>query len=103
MGSEFSVSAASMHYNGGNVGIGTTPVALPLGLDQDREYANAMISIIGMRFTPTRGSFNATAWVEFPKVGDDVGIGIGASDVCIDKDGFGGQNKIMFYCSKMNS
>lgn len=67
--------------------ISTTPVSLPIGFDKDIDGYKVVIGIIGMRFTPVKGTLNAAMYVELPSLGPEVGLGLGAKDICFHKDG----------------
>jgi hypothetical protein len=79
--------------------VGSNPVTLPLGYDNDVNGYKYVLGIIGMRFTPTMGEINLAAYIEFPSLGPDMGLGFGAKNICIHKDGIGSLKKAMLYLS----
>nr|MDA3930543.1 hypothetical protein [Prolixibacteraceae bacterium] len=79
---------------------GTTPVTLPIGYDNDFDGYKFVVGIVGMRFTPTQGTLNATTYVELPSLGTDVGIGLGGKNICFHKDGLGGMDKAVLYLAQ---
>ncbi|MDD5674212.1 MAG: hypothetical protein PHC61_08620, partial [Chitinivibrionales bacterium] len=69
--------------------IGSTPVGLPIGLDNYIDGANMTVAIMGMNFTPTKATLNAVAQFPLPDLGPDAGIGVGARDICFHPQGIG--------------
>ncbi|HPR60261.1 MAG TPA: hypothetical protein PLF35_04910, partial [Prolixibacteraceae bacterium] len=80
--------------------VGSAPVTLPIGYDNDVNGYKYIVGIIGMRFTPTMGELNAAAYIELPSLGPDVGFGLGAKNICFHKDGLGGLDKTMLYLAQ---
>lgn len=80
--------------------IGTTPVTLPIGFDRDYDGYKVIVGIIGMTFTPVKGTLDAAMYVEMPSLGPDVGLGFGAKDICFHKDGIAGKEKGMLYLAQ---
>jgi len=80
--------------------IGETPVSLPLGFDRDYDGYKVVVGIIGMKFTPVKGSLNAAMYVELPSLGPDVGLGLGAKDICFHNKGLGGNGRAVLYLAQ---
>ncbi len=80
--------------------IGETPVTLPLGFDRDYDGYEVIIGIIGMKFTPVKGTLDAAMYVELPSFGPEVGLGFGAKDICFHKDGIAGKEKGILYLAQ---
>lgn len=80
--------------------VGTTPVTLPLGFDRDYDGYKVVIGIVAMKFTPVRASLNTAMYVELPSLGPDVGLGLGAKDICFHKDGLAGNGKKTLYLAQ---
>lgn len=68
---------------------GSTPVGLPLGLDNYIDGVNMTIAIMGLVFTPTKATLNAVAEFPMPDLGPGVGIGVGARDISFHPHGLG--------------
>jgi|WetSurMetagenome_2_1015567.scaffolds.fasta_scaffold00594_13 hypothetical protein len=68
---------------------GTVPVGLPLGLDNYIDGVNMTVAVMGMQFTPHHATLNAVAQFPLPDLGPNVGIGVGARDICFHPDGLG--------------
>ncbi len=67
--------------------IGSTPVGLPIGLDNYIDGVNMTVAIMGLNFTPTKATLNAVAQFPMPDLGPGVGIGVGARDICFHPQG----------------
>lgn len=80
--------------------VGNTPVSLPLGFDRDFDGYKVVIGIVGMQFTPVRASLNTALYIELPSLGPDVGLGLGAKDICFHKDGLAGNGKKTIYLAQ---
>jgi len=80
--------------------VGTTPVTLPLGFDRDYDGYKVVIGIVAMKFTPVRASLNTAMYVELPSLGPEVGLGLGAKDICFHKDGLAGNGKKTLYLAQ---
>ncbi|MCD4834671.1 MAG: hypothetical protein K8R31_12795, partial [Bacteroidales bacterium] len=80
--------------------VGTTPVSLPIGFDHDWDGYKVVVGIIGMKFTPVKGTLNAAMYVELPSLGPEVGLGFGAKNVCFHKDGLDGKGKGILYLAQ---
>jgi hypothetical protein len=65
----------------------STPTSLPVGLDVMISNDRLVIAVIGMVFTPTKASLNAVTMFMMPDLGPDVGIGLGARDICFHPHG----------------
>jgi hypothetical protein len=76
---------------------GTAPVTLPLGYDNDWDGYKFVVGIVGMRFTPNQGELNVATYIELPSLGPDVGLGLGAKNLCFHNDGFGGTEMAVLY------
>ncbi|MCK5171211.1 MAG: hypothetical protein KAQ75_15135, partial [Bacteroidales bacterium] len=79
---------------------GTTPVSLPIGFDRDYDGYKVVVGIIGMKFTPVKGTLDAAMYIELPSLGPGVGLGFGAKDICFHKDGLAGKDKGMLYLAQ---
>lgn len=79
---------------------GTAPVSLPIGFDRDYDGYKVVIGIVGMTFTPVKGTLDAALYVELPSLGPEVGLGFGAKDICFHKDGIAGKDKGMLYLAQ---
>ncbi|SHL03176.1 hypothetical protein [Rhodothermus profundi] len=71
------------------LGLSTEPVTLPIGLDQVIEGSQWVVAIVGVRFLPTRASFNALLDVPMPFL-ETGRLALGARDVCINPRGLAG-------------
>ena len=80
--------------------VGGTSVSLPIGFDRDYDGYKVVIGIIGMKFTPVKGSLNAAMYVELPSLGPEVGLGLGAKDICFHKDGLAGDGRAKLYLAR---
>ncbi len=78
----------------------TTPVSLPIGFDRDYNGYKVVIGIIAMKFTPVKAVLNATMYVELPALGPDVGLGLGAKNICFHKDGLAVKDNGILYLTK---
>ncbi len=76
---------------------GAAPVGLPLGLDNTIAGERVTLAIIGLVFTPTRAAMNAVIAIPMPDLGPGVGLGLGARDICIHPNGFGGDGRFTLY------
>lgn len=80
--------------------VGTTPVSLPIGFDRDYDGYKVVIGIVAMKFTPVRASLNTAMYVELPSLGPEVGLGLGAKDICFHKDGLAGNGRKTLYLAQ---
>ncbi len=76
---------------------GLAPVGLPLGLDNTIAGERVTLAIIGLVFTPTRAAMNVVLAIPMPDLGPGVGLGLGARDICIHPNGFGGDGRFTLY------
>ncbi|HET6512480.1 MAG TPA: hypothetical protein VFH43_09835, partial [Candidatus Kapabacteria bacterium] len=76
---------------------GSTPVSLPIGFNNLIEGEQFVIGVIGMVFTPTQAKLNAAMSFPMPDLGPDVGLGLGARDVCFHPAGIGGNGEATLY------
>jgi hypothetical protein len=70
---------------------GSTPMTLPIGLDRTIDQQKLVVAIIGIVFTPTEAQLNAAMSYQFPELGPDMGIGLGARNVCFSPTGLSQQ------------
>lgn len=70
---------------------GSSPMTLPIGLDRTIDQQKLVVAIIGMRFTPTEAQLNAAMSYQFPELGPDMGVGLGARDLCFSPTGLSRQ------------
>lgn len=80
--------------------VGSTPVTLPIGYDNDWDGYKLIVGIVGMEFSPTQGALNIASYIELPALGPDVGLGMGAKNICFHDDGFGGMDKVVIYLAQ---
>jgi hypothetical protein len=77
---------------------GMTPMTLPIGIDNEIGGARYVIGIIGVVFKPTAAYLNAAMSYPLPELlGDSMGIGVGARDICFSPGGFGGDGIVTMY------
>jgi len=76
---------------------GLSVMTLPLGLDNDVAGERYVIGIIGMVFTPTGAYLNAAMSYPLPDLGPDIGLGLGARNICFSPGGFGGDGNVTLY------
>lgn len=67
----------------------STPVMLPIGLDNDIERFPMTIGLMGMTFTDTIATLNAVASFPLSDLGPNVGIGVGARGIPFQPGGLG--------------
>ncbi|BDQ02020.1 hypothetical protein [Ignavibacterium sp.] len=73
----------------------TTPIGMPIGLDQVIEGRRYTIAIVGLDFTPERAELNAMVALDFPELHG--WLGLGAKEICFHPNGLGGLGKGMLY------
>jgi hypothetical protein len=66
---------------------GTTPVGLPIGVDQGMTGTGWILAVLGVAFTPTGAQANVVLDAPMPALGGN--LALGARGVCIDPDGLG--------------
>lgn len=74
---------------------GSTPVGMPIGLDQTIEGRRYTIAIVGLDFTPERAELNAMVALDFPELHG--WLGLGAKEICFHPNGLGGLGRAMLY------
>uniref|UniRef100_A0A832G1Q3 Uncharacterized protein n=1 Tax=Ignavibacterium album TaxID=591197 RepID=A0A832G1Q3_9BACT len=74
---------------------GSTPVGMPIGLDQTIEGRRYTIAIVGLDFTPERAELNAMVALDFPELHG--WLGLGAKEICFHPNGLGGLGRGMLY------
>ena len=67
----------------------STPVTLPIGLDNDIQGFPMTIGLMGMTFTDTLATLNAVASFPLPDLGPNVGLGVGARGIPFQPAGLG--------------
>ncbi|MBI4535672.1 MAG: hypothetical protein HY708_05290 [Ignavibacteriae bacterium] len=76
---------------------GITPMTLPIGLDNEIAGRRFVVGIIGMVFKPTAAYLNAAMAYPLPDLGPDIGLGVGARNICFTPTGFGGDGNATLY------
>lgn len=79
---------------------GASAVSLPLGLDNVIGGERYVIGIIGIVFKPTAAYLNAAIAYPLSDLGQDIGVGLGARDICFSPDGFGGNGLVTLYLAE---
>lgn len=74
---------------------GSSPVGMPIGLDQVIEGRRYTIAIVGLEFTTERAELNAMVALDFPELHG--WLGLGAKDICFHPNGLGGLGRGMLY------
>ncbi len=67
----------------------STPVTLPIGLDNTVDGFPMTIGIMGMTFTDTIATLNAVASFPLPDLGPNIGLGVGARGIPLQPGGLG--------------
>ena len=70
---------------------------LPIGFDNNVDGEQMTIGIIDMIFKPTGAYLAAVFSYPLPQLGPDVGIGLGARNICFSPTGIGGDGKRELY------
>jgi hypothetical protein len=74
----------------------STPVGLPIGLDNVTDGFPMTIGIVGMDFTPTQATLKAVAQYPFPDLGPTVGLGVGAANICFQPGGISTKQGMLY-------
>lgn len=74
---------------------GSTPVGMPIGLDNEVDGRRYTIAIVGLDFTPERAELNAMVALDFPELHG--WLGLGAKEICFHPNGLGGLGRGMLY------
>ncbi len=78
-----------------NAFTGSTPIGMPIGLDQEIEGRRYTIAIVNLDFTPERAELNAMIALDFPELHG--WLGLGAKEICFHPNGLGGLGRGMLY------
>ncbi len=70
---------------------------LPIGFDNDVDGERMTIGIVDMVFKPTGAYLAAVFSYPLPQLGPDVGIGLGARNICFSPTGMGGDSRRELY------
>lgn len=76
---------------------GSSPLMLPIGLDNEIGGERYVVGIIGVIFTPTAARLNAAMSYPLPDMGPGFGLGLGARNICFSPEGFGGDGNVTLY------
>ncbi len=74
----------------------STPVGLPIGLDNNTDGFPMTIGIVGMDFTATQATLKAVASYPLPDLGPTVGLGVGAANICFQPGGIDTKQGILY-------
>ncbi|HTY01679.1 MAG TPA: hypothetical protein VMG09_16760 [Bacteroidota bacterium] len=74
----------------------STPVGLPIGLDNNTDGFPMTIGIVGMDFTSTQATLKAVASYPLPDLGPTVGLGVGAANICFQPGGIDTKQGILY-------
>ena len=74
----------------------STPVGLPIGLDNITDGFPMTIGIVGMDFSPTQASLKAVAQYPLPDLGPTVGLAVGAANICFQPGGISSKQGILY-------
>lgn len=74
---------------------GSTPIGMPIGLDQIIEGRRYTIAIVALDFKPERAELNAMIALDFPELHG--WLGLGAKEICFHPNGLGGLGRAMLY------
>lgn len=67
---------------------GTTPIGMPIGLDNTIDGQRYTIAIMGLKFTPSMATLSAIFCLDFPELNG--WLSFGARDICFHPNGLGG-------------
>ena len=70
---------------------------MPIGLDKEISGYHVILGIMGLVFRPTDARLNAVIGVTIPALGPNVGVGLGARNICFHPNGLGGDGKATLY------
>ncbi|HXF99843.1 MAG TPA: hypothetical protein VNL69_03615, partial [Bacteroidota bacterium] len=76
---------------------GTTPLTLPIGLDNEIAGQRYVVGIIGMVFKPTAAYMNMAMSYPIPEWGPGIALSLGARNVCFSPTGIGGDGNVQLY------
>lgn len=77
--------------------LGTTPLTLPIGLDNEIAGQRFIVGIIGMVFMPTAAYMNMAMSYPIPEWGPGIAVSLGARNVCFSPTGIGGDGNVQLY------
>jgi len=77
--------------------LGTTPLTLPIGLDNEIAGQRYVVGIIGMVFKPTGAYMNMAMSYPIPEWGPGIAVSLGARNICFSPTGIGGDGNVQLY------
>ena len=73
------------------------PITLPIGIDTLVGGERLVIGVISMEFSPRNGQLDAAISIPMPMLGTDIGIGLGARNICFSPKGLGDDGRATLY------
>lgn len=71
----------------------STPVGMPVGLDNEIDGVKYVIGITKMKFLPTKATMTAIFQMDIPELGDKL-IALGANNICFTPGGLGDEGRL---------